>query len=147
LSLTDEEVSPMSETASLTVVVLAVGGAVEIGSMDEEFTREASVLAEEVGGTGFLSLAEVVDSLVAELVSLKVTLESGTVAGEGVMVDGIVEATTLLADAVEPGEATGAGVDVGPFEVTVEVAEVVEAIGLTSKALVAEVLVMVKEIS
>jgi len=152
LSLTDEEVSPMSETASLTVVVLAVGGAVEIGSMDEEFTREASVLAEEVGGTGFLSLAEVVDSLVAELVSLKVTLESGTVAGEWVMVDGIVEATTLLADAVEPGEATAAGVDVGPFEVTVEVAEVVEAIeevveaGLTSKALVAEVLVMVKEI-
>jgi len=111
------------------------------------------VLAEEVGGTGFLSLAEVVDSLVAELVSLKVTLESGTVAGEWVMVDGIVEATTLLADAVEPGEATAAGVDVRPFEVTVEVAEVVEAIeevveaGLTSKALVAEVLVMVKEIS
>jgi len=114
------------------------------------------VLAEEVGGTGFLSLAEVVDSLVAELVSLKVTLESGTVAGEGVMVDGIVEATTLLADAVEPGEATAAGVDVGPFEVTVEVAEVVEEVieemveaGLTSRALMAEVLdlVMVKEIS
>jgi len=114
------------------------------------------VLAEEVGGTGFLSLAEVVDSLVAELVSLKVTLESGTVAGEGVMVDGIVEATTLLADAVETGEATAEGVDVEPFEVTVGVKEVVEEViveivraGLTSRALEAEVLglVIVTEIS
>jgi len=113
------------------------------------------VLAEEVGGAGFLSLTEVVDSLVAELVPLKVTLESGTVAEEGIMVDDTVEATTLLADAIETGEATAAGVDVGPFEVTVEDAEVVEEAieevveaGLT-KALVAEVLglVMVKEIS
>jgi len=136
----------------LIVVFLAVGGVVEVGSMDEEFTREESVLAEEVGGAGFLSLAEVEVSLMAELVPLKVTLESGTVAGEGVMVDDIVEATTLLADAVDTGEATAAGVDVGPFEVTVEVAEVVEEVveaGLTSRALVAEVLglVMVKEIS
>jgi len=146
----------MSGTASLIVVFLAVGGVVEIGAVDEEFTREASALAEEVRGAGFLSLAEVVDSLVAELVPLKVTLESGTVAGEGVMVDGIVEATTLLAAAVETGEATAAGVDVGPFEVTVEVAEVAEEVieemveaGLTSRALIAEVLdlVMVKEIS
>jgi len=145
----------MSGTASLTVVVLAVGGVVEIGSMDEEFTREASELA-EVRGAGFLSLTEVVDSLVAELVPLKVTLESGTVAGEGVMVDDTVEVTTMLADAVKPGEDTAAGVDVGPFEVTVEIAEVVEEpieevveAGLTSKALVAEVLdlVMVKDIS
>jgi len=114
------------------------------------------VLAEEVGGAGFFSLAEVVDSLVAELVPLKVTLESGTVAGEGVMVDGIVEATALLADAVDTGEDTAAGVDVGPFKITVEVAEVVEEVieemveaGLTSRALMAEVLdlVMVKEIS
>jgi len=108
------------------------------------------VLAEEVGGAGFLSLAEVVNSLVA--VPLEVTLESGTVAGEGVMVDDIVEATTMLADAVETGEATAAGVDVGPFEVTDDVTEVVEEMveaGLTSRALVAEVLdlVMVKEIS
>jgi len=148
--VTDEEVFPMSGTVSLIDVFLAVGGVVEIGSMDEEFTRETSVLAEEVGGAGFLSLAEVVDSLVAELVSLKVNLESGTVAGEGVMVDDIVEATILLSDAVETGEATAAGVDVRPFEVTVEVEEVivVEA-GSTSRALIAEVLdlVMVKEIS
>jgi len=106
------------------------------------------VLAEE-RGAGFLSLAEEVeDSLEAEMVSLKVALESKIVAGVGVMVDDLVEATTLLSGVVETGVATAEGVDVGPLEVAVDVAEVVEA-GITSMALVAEVLdlVMVEEVS
>jgi len=94
-----------------------------------------------------LSFAEVEDSLVAEIVSL-VTLNSEIVAGEGVIVDDLEEVTTLLADVVETGLVTAEGVDVRPFEVAVEVAEVVE-VGTTSEALVADVLdlVMVKEVS
>jgi len=121
----------------------------EVGAVDEEFTREASVPT-GAGGAGFLSLAEVEDSLVAEIVSL-VTLNSEVVAGAGVIVDDLEEVTTLLADEVETGVATE-GVDVGPLEVAVEVtvedAEMVE-VGTTSEALVAEVLdlVMVKEVS
>ena len=107
-----------------------MGDVVEVMTVDEGFTREASVLAEEVRGAGFLSLAEVVDSLVAEIVSLKVILED---------------------EVVETGVATAAGVNVGPFEVAVKVAEVVEEeVGavLISLALVAEGLdlVMVKEV-
>jgi len=124
-----------------------VGGVVEVRAEDEEFTRAASVLAEDVGGAGFLSLTEVEVSLVAEIVSLKVTLESEIVAGAGVIVDDLVEATTLLSDVVEAGVATAEGVDVGPFEISVEVADVVEVVedGITS--LVAEPfdLVMVKK--
>merc|ERR1719342_1227018 len=111
----------------MIVVSLVVGGVVEVGAMDEEFTTGASVLT-GAGGAGFLSLAEVEDSLVAEIVSL-VTLNSE----------------------VEAGVATE-GVDVGPLEVAVEVtvedAEMVE-VGTTSEALVAEVLdlVMVKVVS
>jgi len=118
---------------------------VEVGTVDEEFTRAASVLT-GAGGAGFLSLAEVEDSLVAEIVSL-VTLSSEIVAGAGVIVGDLEEATTLLADVVETGVAT-AGVDVGPLEIAVEVVEVVKG-GTTSVALVAEVLdlVMVKEVS
>jgi len=139
--VTEEAVSLMSGTAPLIVVSLAVGSVLEVRAVDEEFTRAASVLAEEVGGAGFLSLAE--DSLVAELV----TLESEIV---GVMVDDIVEATTSLV--VETGVVTAEGVDVGPIEAAVEVAEVVEEVveaELTSIALVAEVLdlVMVKGVS
>ena len=121
-----------------------MGGVVEVRAEDEEFTRAASVLAEDVGGAGVLSLTEVEVSLVAEIVSLKVTLESEIVAGAGVIVDDLVEATTLLSDVVEAGVATAEGVDVGPFEISVEVADVVEA-GVTS--LVAEPfnLVMVKK--
>jgi len=102
---------------------------VEVVAVDEEFTRAASVLA-EVGGAGFLSLAPVEDSLVAEIVPLKVTLESGIVAGVGVMVDEFVEVTTLLSDEVEASVA-------------------VAVAGITSMALVADVLdlVMVKDIS
>jgi len=106
------------------------------------------VLVDEVEGADFLSLAEVEGSLVAEMASLKV-------AGAGVIVDDLVEATTLLTNELETGVATAAGVDVGPLEVAVEVAEVVEEVvkvdeaGLTSMAIVAEDLdlVMVKEIS
>jgi len=123
---------------------------VEVGTVDEEFTREVSVLAEEVGEAGFLSLAEV-EGEVAELMSLIVTLEFEIVAGVGVIVDDLVEATTSLLDVVETGVATAEGVDVGPKEVAVEVEvveEVVEA-GIASLTLVAEVLdlVMVKEVS
>jgi len=123
---------------------------VEVETVDEEFTREASVLAEEVGEAGFLSLAEVKGE-VAEFVLLVVTLESEIVAGVKVIVDDIVEATTLLSDVVETGVAAAEGVNVGPLEVAVEVEvveEVVEA-GIASLTLVAEVLdlVMVKEVS
>jgi len=88
---------------------------------------------------------------VAELVLLVVTLESEIVAGVGVIVDDLVEATTLLSDVVETGVATAEGEDVGPLEIAVEievVEEVVEA-GIASLTLVAEVLdlVMVKEVS
>ena len=127
-----------------------MGGVVEVGTVDEEFPREASVLAEEVGGAGFLSLAEVKSSLVAEIESLRVTLES-EMAGAGVIIGDLVEATALLSDVVETGVATAEGVDVGPLEIAVEVAEVVEEVvddEIASMALVAEVLdlVMVKEI-
>jgi len=64
---------------------------------------------------------------VAELVLLVVTLESEIVAGVGVIVDDLVEATTLLSDVVKTGVATAEGVDVGPLEVAVEV-EVVEEV-------------------
>jgi len=124
-----------------------VEGVVGVGTVDEGFTREASVLAEEVG---FLSLAEVKGE-VAELVLLVVTLESKIVAGVEVIVDDLVEATTLLTDEVETGVATAEGVDVGLLEVAVEVEvveEVVEAV-IASLMLGAEVLdlVMVKEVS
>jgi len=115
-----------------------VGGVVEVRAEDEEFTRAASVLAEDVGGAGFLSLTEVEVSLVAEIVSLKVTLESEIVAGAGVIVDDLVEATTLLSDVVEAGVATAEGVDVGPFEISVEVADVVEVVEAGITSLVAE---------
>ena len=130
--------------------ILVEGGVFEVGTVDEEFTREASVLAEEVGEAGFLSLAEV-EGKVAELVLLVVTLESEIVAGVGVIVDDdLVEATTLLTDEVETGVATAEGVDVGLLEVAVEVEvveEVVEAV-IASLMLGAEVLdlVMVKEV-
>jgi len=138
----------MSGTVPLIFVSLAVEGVVEDGAVGGEFTRAASVLVDEVEGADFLSLAEVEGSSVAEMALLKV-------AGAGVIVDDLVEATTLLSDELETGVATAAGVDVGPFEVAVEVAEVVEEVvevdeaGLTSMALVAEDLdlVMVKEIS
>jgi len=143
-----KDVSLMSGTVLLIFVSLAVEGVVEDGAVGGEFTRAASVLVDEVEGADFLSLAEVEGSSVAEMASLKV-------AGAGVIVDDLVEATTLLSDELETGVATAAGVDVGPFEVAVEVAEVVEEVvevdeaGLTSMALVAEDfdLVMIKEIS
>ena len=82
---------------------------------------------------------------------MKVTSESKIVAGVGVMVDDIVEATTLLSVVVETGVVTAEGADVGLLEVAVEVAELVEEIvaaGMISIALLVEVLdlVMVKEI-
>jgi len=128
-----------------------MAGAVEVRAVDEEFPREASVLAEKVGGAGFLSLAEVKGSLVAEIESLRVTLES-EMAGAGVIIDDLVEATALLSAVVETGVATAEGVDFGPLDIAVEVAEVVEEVveaEIASMALVAEVLdlVMVKEIS
>jgi len=101
-----------------------------------------------VGEAGILSLAEVKDK-VAELVLLVVTLDSEVVAGVGVIVDDLVEATTLLSDVVETSVAAAEGVDVGPLlKVAVDVAEVVE-VGTTSVALVAEVLdlVMVNKVS
>merc|ERR1740131_640331 len=97
--------------------ISVVGGVVGVGAVDEEFTRTASVPT-GAGGAGFLSFAEVEDSLVAEIVSL-VTLSSEIVAGAGVIVGDLEEATTLLADVVETGVATAT--DVGPLEIAVEV--------------------------
>jgi len=142
-----EDVSLKSGTVPLIFVSLAVEGVVDDGTVGGELTRAASVLVDEEG-VDFLSLAEVESSSVAEMALLKV-------AGAGVIVDDLVEATTLLSDELETGVATAAGVDVGPFEVAVEVAEVVEEVvevdeaELTFMALVAENLdlVMVKEIS
>jgi len=154
-----EGVSFMLGTALLTVVslasILSVGSVVEVGTVDEEFTRAASVLVEEVGGASFLSWAEVEGSLVAECESLKVTLASEIEAGV-VLVDDLMEATTLLSDVVETVVVTAEGVDVRPLEVADKaeevVAEMVEEVveaGITSMALVAEIfdLVMIKEVS
>ena len=148
----------MLGTALLTVVslasILSVGSVVEVGTVDEEFTRAASVLVEEVGGASFLSWAEVEGSLVAECESLKVTLASEIEAGV-VLVDDLMEATTLLSDVVETVVVTAEGVDVRPLEVADKgeevVAEMVEEVveaGITSMALVAEIfdLVMIKEV-
>ena len=123
-----------------------MGAVVEAEVVDKGLMGAVSVLVEEEGA-GFLSLTEVEVSLVAEIVSLKVTLESEIVAGAGVIVDDLVEATTLLSDVVEAGVATAEGVDVGPFEISVEVAELVEVVEAGITSLVAEPfdLVMVKK--
>jgi len=124
-----------------------VGAVVEAEVVDEESMGAASVLAEE-GGSGFLSLADVEVSLIAEMVSISDGVMSSTVAlalvtvvEAKVGVEEVLEVASLLADVVETGVAVTEGAilaeEVVPFEVTTELTNVVEA-GIASMALLTE---------
>jgi len=153
------EVSLMAGTASLAAGVvsiadiLAVVAVVKAGAEDEDSMGTASVLAEEVGGAGFFSLAVAEVSLMAEsvflitgVVSLEVTLALGIAVEAEVLVEVVLEVATLIADVVETGVAVEEGVVVDSLEI--ELADVVEA-GLASMALLADDfdLVIIREIS
>merc|ERR1719282_190839 len=103
----------------------------------------ASVLAEVVGGAGFLFLAVAEVLLMTGIVSLEVTLALG-IAVE-VAVEVVLEMATLIADVVETGVAVEEGVVVDSLER--ELADVVEA-GLASMALLADdfALIIIREI-
>jgi len=133
--------------------ILAVGAVVKAGAVDEDSMGTASVLAEEVGGAGFFSLAVAEVSLMAEsvflitgVVSLEVTLALGIAVEAEVLVEVVLEVATLIADVVETGVAVEEGVVVDSLEI--ELADVVEA-GLASMALLADDfdLVIIREIS
>jgi len=153
------EVSLMAGTASLAAGVvsiadiLAVVAVVKAGAEDEDSMGTASVLAEEVGGAGFFSLAVAEVSLMAEsvflitgVVSLEVTLALGIAVEAEVLVEVVLEVATLIADVVETGVAVEEGVVVDSLEI--ELADVVEA-GLASMTLLADDfdLVIIREIS
>jgi len=132
---------------TVAVVPLAVGSVVEAEVVDEELMGAGSVLAEEEGA-GFLSLADVEVSLIAEIasmtdgvVSFTVALALGAVVEAEVGVEEVFEVASLLADVVETGVAMTEGVtmaeEVVPFEVTPELTDVVEA-GIASMALLTE---------
>ena len=152
------EVSLMAGTVSLAARVvsiadiLAVGAVVKAGAEDEDSMGTASVLAEEVGGAGFFSLAVAEVSLMAEsvflitgVVSLEVTLALGIAVEAEVLVEVVLEVATLIADVVETGVAVEEGVVVDSLEI--ELADVVEA-GLASMTLLADDfdLVIIREI-
>jgi len=131
--------------------ILAVVAVVKAGAEDEDST--ASVLAEEVGGAGFFSLAVAEVSLMAEtvflitrVVSLEVTLALGIAVEAEVLVEVALEVATSIADIVETGVAVEEGVVVDSLEI--ELADVVEA-RLASMALLADNFdfVMIGEIS
>jgi len=114
--------------------------------VDEESMGAASVLAEE--GAGFLSLADVEVSLLAEMVSMTDGVVSstdpltlGTVAEAEVGVEEVLEVASILADVVETGVAMTEGITMAevlvPLEVTTKLTDVVEA-GIASMALLAE---------
>jgi len=133
--------------------ILAVVAVVKAGAEDEDSMGTASVLAEEVGGAGFFSLAVAEVSLMAEteflitgVVSLEVTLALGIAVEAEVLVEVVLEVATLIADVVETGVAVEEGVVVDSLEI--ELPDVVEA-GLASMALLADNfdLVIFKEIS
>jgi len=133
--------------------ILAVGAVVKAGAEDEDSMGTASVLAEEVGGAGFFSLAVAEVSLMAEteflitgVVSLEVTLALGIAVEAEVLVEVVLEVATLIADVVETGVAVEEGVVVDSLEI--ELPDVVE-VGLASMALLADNfdLVIFKEIS
>jgi len=87
--------------------ILAVVAVVKAGAEDEDSMGTASVLAEEVGGAGFFSLAVAEVSLMAEtvflmtgVVSMEVTLALGIVVEAEVLVEVVLEVVTLIADVV-----------------------------------------------
>jgi len=133
--------------------ILAVVAVVKAGAEDEDSMGTASVLAEEVGGAGFFSLAVAEVSLMAEMVllitgvvSLEVTLALGIAVESEVSVEVVLEVAPLIADVVETGVAVEEGVVVDSLEI--ELADVVEA-GLASMTLLADDfdLVIIREIS
>jgi len=133
--------------------ILAVVAVVKAGAEDEDSMGTASVLAEEVGGAGFFSLAVAEVSLMAEtvflmtgVVSMEVTLVLGIVVEAEVLVEIVLEVATLTADVVETGAAEKEGVVVDSLEI--ELADVVEA-RLASIALLADDfdLVIIRDIS
>jgi len=133
--------------------ILAVVAVVKAGAEDEDSMGTASVLAEEVGGAGFFSLAVAEVSLMAEsvflitgVVSLEVTLALGIAVEAEVLVEVVLEVATLIADVVETGVAVEEGVVVDSMEK--ELSDVVEA-GLASIALLTDDfdLVILTEIS
>ena len=132
--------------------ILVVVAVVKAGAEDEDSMGTASVLAEEVGGAGFFSLAVAEVSLMAEsvflitgVVSLEVTLALGIAVEAEVLVEVVLEVATLIADVVETGVAVEEGVVVDSLEI--ELADVVEA-GLASMTLLADDfdLVIIREI-
>ena len=132
--------------------ILAVVAVVKAGAEDEDSMGTTSVLAEEVGGAGFFSLAVAEVSLMAEsvflitgVVSLEVTLALGIAVEAEVLVEVVLEVATLIADVVETGVAVEEGVVVDSLEI--ELADVVEA-GLASMTLLADDfdLVIIREI-
>merc|ERR1719187_2864358 len=149
------EVSLMAVTVSLAAIVVSIADilAVVAGAEDEDSMGTASVLAEEVGGAGFFSLAVAEVSLMAEsvflitgVVSLEVSLALGIAVEAEVLVEVVLEVATLIADVVETGVAVEEGVVVDSLEI--ELADVVEA-GLASMTLLADDfdLVILTEIS
>jgi len=133
--------------------ILSVVTVVKAGAEDEDSIETASVLAEEVGGAGFFSLAIAEVSLMAEMVllitgvvPLEVTLALGIAVEAEVLAEVVLEVATLIADVVETGVAVEEGVVVDSLEM--ELSDVVEA-GLASMALLADDfdLVIVREIS
>ena len=152
------EVSLMAGTVSMAARVvsiadiLAVVAVVKAGAEDEDSMGTASVLAEDVGGAGFFSLAVAEVSSMAEtvslttgVVSLEVTLALGIAVEAEVLVEVVLEVATLIADIVETGIAVEEGVVIDSLEI--RLADVVEA-GLASMALLAEDfdLVIIKEV-
>ena len=152
------EVSLMAGTVSMAARVVAMAdilvvvAVVKAGAEDEDSMGIASVLAEEVGGAGFFSLAVAEVSLMAEsvflitgVVSLEVTLALGIAVEAEVLVEVVLEVATLIADVVETGVAVEEGVVVDLLEI--ELADVVEA-GLASMTLLADDfdLVIIREI-
>jgi len=133
--------------------ILSVVTVVKAGAEDEDSIETASVLAEEVGGAGFFSLAIAEVSLMAEMVllitgvvPLEVTLALGIAVEAEVLAEVVLEVATLIADVVETGVAVEEGVVVDSLEI--ELPNVVE-VGLASMALLADNfdLVIFKEIS
>jgi len=143
----------MAERVVSIADILAVVAMVKGGAEDEDSMGTASVLAEEVGGAGFFSLAVAEVSLMAEtvllmtgVVSLEVILALRIAVEAEVLVEVVLEVATLIADVVETGVAVEEGVVVGSL--AIELANVVAA-RLASMVLLADNfdLVIIREIS
>jgi len=122
--------------------ILVVVAVVKAGAEDEDSMGIASVLAEEVGGAGFFSLAVAEVSLMAEsvllmtgVVFLEVTLALGIALEAEVLVEVVLKVATLIAGVVDTDVAVEEGVVVDSMEI--ELADVVE-VGLASIALLSD---------